>query len=286
MDGVVITESRPSEVLAALHSSAQAEHEYLFASRDAQPSDLILVAWIGAEAVGYIATTEETDDGLLVWEHVVVPDHRNQGLGERLLLEAVQRTTPEAVVQIDPLAELDLERVADYYRRLGFAVDPTPKGITGVADDVIRACRRRSSPQPEAQTPVRAIVTSKGAEVFTVGLDATVGSVIHKLNHNQVGAVVASSDGHRVEGIMSERDVLVGIDREGPSFLDRDVGSVMTTDVVTCTASDSIATVMDLMTVSQVGHIPVIESGRLTGIVNLGDIVSRRLRDLEEGHPT
>jgi CBS domain-containing protein/ribosomal protein S18 acetylase RimI-like enzyme len=279
--GVIITESRPSDVLAALHSSAQAEHEYLFASRDAQPDDLILVAWIDEEAVGYIATTDEPGGAMLVWEHVVVPAHRSQGLGERLLLEAVQRTKPDRAVQMDPLAELDVDRLIDYYRRLGFAWDATRHGLFATAGDVVRAVRRRTSTEPEAKTTVAAIIDTKDPGVITVPLDATVATVIAKLNEHAIGAIVASSGGGRVEGIVSERDVLRGIGAEGPSFLDRTVGSVVTTDVVTCTADDSIATVMDLMTASRVRHIPIVDAGALAGIVSIGDVVLHRLREVE-----
>jgi CBS domain-containing protein/GNAT superfamily N-acetyltransferase len=281
VDDVIITESRPSEILAALHQSAEAEREYLFAARDAEPGDLILVAWIGSEAVGYIAASDERENGLLIWEHVVVPAHRNRGLGERLLVEAVRRAVPGAVVQIDPLSELDLERVVDYYRRLGFNRDSAQGGIWATAIDVIRACRRRRSPESEAQTPVRAIVESKLPGVVTIDPSATIREAVSVLNEHRIGAVVASSDGSRVEGILSERDLLVGIDTEGARFLDRRVGEVITTDVVTCTSGDSIATVMDLMTACRVRHIPVTDTGRLRGIVSLGDVVLHRLREVE-----
>lgn len=278
---VIITESRPTDVLAALHSSAQAEHEYLFASRDAEPDDLILVAWIDDQAVGYIATTSEGPDTLLVWEHVVVPAHRGEGMGERLLLEAALRTQADASVQIDPLAELDVDRLVDYYRRLGFAWDDARHGLFARAGDVARAVRRRASPEPEAQTPVAAIVEAKQEGVVTVAPDAPVSDVLTQLNQHAIGAVVASTDGSRVEGILSERDILRGIGTEGPDFLHRTVSSVVTIDVVTCTSRDSIATVMDQMMASKVRHIPVVDAGALAGIISLGDIVLHRLRELE-----
>ncbi|MCP4224980.1 MAG: hypothetical protein GY773_16705 [Actinomycetia bacterium] len=62
----VVTESRPSDVLASLHESAHAEREYLFAARDPNPSDLVLVAWHDSAAVGYIAVTDEREAGLLI----------------------------------------------------------------------------------------------------------------------------------------------------------------------------------------------------------------------------
>ena len=113
MPGITITESRPNEVLAALHASAEAEREYLFAAREAQPDDLILVAWLDEQAVGYIATSDEQGEGLLVWEHVVVPDHRGEGIGQRLLVEAARRTQPGTVVVIDGYRAKDGSRRAN-----------------------------------------------------------------------------------------------------------------------------------------------------------------------------
>lgn len=287
MDEFIITESRPSEVLAALHESADAEREYLFAARDVEPDDLVLVAWVDDEAVGYIAVTDEREDGLLVWEHLVVPAHRNRGLGERLLLEAMRRAVPAAAVQIDPLAELDLDRVVDYYRRLGFE-RPTADGPIGArVVDVIRAIGRLRDTDGvgsggEAGT-VGAIAGGRNSPVVTIHPDATVRAAVALLNRHRIGAVVASRDGARVEGILSERDVLIGIDREETAFLDRRVDEVTTHDVVTCTATESITTVMDLMTACRVRHIPITETGRLTGIVSLGDVVLHQLRSSEGG---
>ncbi|MGF1598658.1 MAG: GNAT family N-acetyltransferase [Acidimicrobiales bacterium] len=278
MQDVIITESRPSDVLAALHESAEAEREYLFAARDAEPGDLILVAWVDNTAVGYIAATDEREDGLLVWEHLVVPAHRSRGLGERLLVEAVRRAVPGAVVQIDPLAELDLDRVVDYYQRLGFRRDSARGGIWATAVDVIRAARRTGA---DSDDTVGALTSDRDAGVVTIEPSATVRQAVAELNRHRIGALVASSDGARVEGILSERDILVGIDTEGAAFLDGKVGDVTTTDVVTCTSGDSIATVMDLMTTCRVRHLPIVETGRLTGIVSLGDIILHQLRRAE-----
>ena len=276
MPGITITESRPSEVLAALHASAEAEREYLFAAREAQPDDLILVAWRDDDAVGYIATSDERDEGLLVWEHVVVPDHRGQGVGQRLLVEAARRALPGAVIVIDPMAELDMERIADYYSRLGFT-RPSEGGLWATANDVIRATRRRQGAQGETATPVSVIVNSKAPGVVTVQPGDPIRHAVSLMSAQGVGAVVVSSDGGRVEGILSERDVLTGLDRLGPDVLDQPVSAVCTTDVVTATVHDSVADVMELMTNRRIRHLPVTSTGQLFGIVSVGDLVLHRL---------
>lgn len=282
---VIVTESRPSDVLASLHESAHAEREYLFAARDADPSDLVLVAWHDSAAVGYIATTEERDNGLLVWEHLVVPAHRGRGLGERLLLEAVRRTLPNATVQVDPLGELDIERVADYYRRLGFSHESDSGRIWATATEVIHAIDDRNV-KPEAYASIQMLLDRKAPGVVTIEPKTTVRDAISILNAQRIGAVVVSSDGSRVEGILSERDILLGIDDHGEGFLDELVDAVTTTDVLTCTGDDSITSAMESMTQLRIRHLPVTNTGRLVGIISVGDLVSFRLQALEALAPS
>ncbi|MFV0259955.1 MAG: GNAT family N-acetyltransferase [Acidimicrobiales bacterium] len=281
MDVITITESRPGEVLARLHQSASAEREYLFASRDARSDDLILVAWIGDEAVGYIATSDEPSGVLLIWEHVVVPDHRGHGIGERLLVEAVRRTPPGTLIEVDPMAELDQDRIADYYGRLGFERTASRSGLWATATDVMRVAARRHGRSLEIDTPISVIVDTKSPGVVTVRRDVLVAEAIALMDRHRIGALVLSSDGSRVEGILSERDIMRGLARDGAAFLGVTVDEAAVTDVVTCTTHDSVADVMERMTNRRIRHMPVTAVGSLVGIVSLGDVVSRRLRVLE-----
>jgi CBS domain-containing protein/GNAT superfamily N-acetyltransferase len=280
MDGITITESRPNDVLAALHQSAEAEREYLFAAREAQPDDLILVAWEGKQAVGYIATSDEREKGLLVWEHVVVPDYRNRGIGERLLVEAARRTMPGAIILVDPMGELDMERITDYYTRLGFT-HPSEEGLWATATDVLRASRVRRGESHESDTPISVILDGKAPGVVTITPQATVAEAVDAMNQHQIGAVVVSSDGGRVEGILSERDVLRGLASLGGDLLAQPVTAVCTTDVITSTDSDSLAELMELMTSRRIRHMPVVSTGHLVGIVSVGDLVLHRLYSIE-----
>lgn len=277
---LIITESRPSDVLAALHESADAEREYLFAARDPEPRDLILVAWQGDTAVGYIATTDNQQDGMLIWEHLVVPAHRSKGLGRRLLREAVRRTVPGAVVQVDPLGELDAQRLADYYGQYGFTYETADGRLWSTAAGVMRAVGPESSGL-EDKTPIQHLLDRKAPGVVTIAPDQPVRAALHTLNERRIGAVVISSDGSRVEGIISERDILLGIDDDSDGFLDRPVNEVTTPDVLTCTADDSIMSAMNSMTTLRIRHLPVTQTGTLAGIISIGDIVSYRLDAME-----
>ena len=280
MDSIAITESRPSEVLAALHESAATDHDYLFAARAADERDLVLVAWAGKEAVGYIAATDQREDGVSVWEHVVVPAYRHRGIGRLLLCELARRAVKGAVIDIDPLEFLDAERVADYYGRCGFAHESAGKRLWATASEILAVTNVYVEGDADGQ-PVKLLLRAKVPGVVTVPPTAPVRDAVDLLNQNRIGAVVVSRDGSRVEGILSERDVLVGVAEGGAAFLERQVGEVMTSDVVTCTATDGIIRVMSLMTRGRVRHVPVTDTGRLVGIVSLGDVVSHRLHELE-----
>lgn len=281
MTSLSITESRPTSTLASLHAAARAEREYLFTSRPAQPDDLILVAWFGAEPVGYLAASDEGPAGLLIWEHVVVPAHRSQGVGERLLEEAARRVRLDRMLVIDPLDELDRNSTAAYYRRLGFRRQPPALELAAPAGTVLRVLRRRLGIRPEAETPLSVVLGGKAAGVVVVDPTASVAAAISLMVDHGIGALVVSSDGRRVEGILSERDLLVALVRSGPDILDHQTASVCSSDVLTATLTDPVAEVMEAMTVRRARHVPVTDAGRLVGIVSVGDLVLHRLLELD-----
>lgn len=281
MSPVMITESRPTEILAALHESASAEREYLFAARDAEPEDLVLVAWEGdpeaPTAVGYIAAIDHREDGLAIWEHLVVPSHRTRGLGRRLLGDLARRALPGAVVVVDPLGDYDPDRVRDYYRDLGFTGTDSQGRIWATVTDVIRATPVTEPVGAEDSLTVATLLERKSRPVVSIEPGATVIGAIELLNRHRIGALVVSRDGKRIEGILSERDIMAGLGEQGAAFLDRTIDDVTTSDVVTCVADDTIATAMDAMTSRRVRHLPVTQTGQLAGIISLGDLVSFRL---------
>lgn len=128
---------------------------------------------------------------------------------------------------------------------------------------------------------VNEVLKHKGHEVATIRPDATVLEAVHALRQRRIGALVVSMDGVSVTGMLSERDVVIGLADAGPGFLDRPVAGVMTTDVVTCVPDDSLERLMSVMTRRRVRHLPVLEHGRLVGLVSIGDVVERRLHELE-----
>ena len=128
---------------------------------------------------------------------------------------------------------------------------------------------------------VKLILKDKGSAVETVRPDATIADVADRLRTKRIGVLVVSADGSSVDGIISERDVVTGLAEYGASLLDQRVDTLMTRDVRTCTGEDSVTSVMELMTDRRIRHVPVVEAGKLIGIVSIGDAVKNRLRELE-----
>lgn len=129
---------------------------------------------------------------------------------------------------------------------------------------------------------VAAILAHKGREVFTVDPYAAVGTATELLNRHGVGALVVSADGVTVSGMVSERDIVRCLAEVGHRVLTTPVASVMTDDVVTCTPADTTEQLMEIVTTRRIRHVPVLEEGRLAGLVSIGDIVAARVRELED----
>ena len=121
----------------------------------------------------------------------------------------------------------------------------------------------------------------KGADVATIQPGAAVTDVVGALAEHGVGALVVSSDGTTIEGIISERDVVRSLATNGTDALKMTVADVMTADVVTCDLAATTEQLMAEMTQRRFRHIPVVEDGKLAGIVSIGDVVNARVGELE-----
>ena len=128
---------------------------------------------------------------------------------------------------------------------------------------------------------VNAILRIKGRAVETVRPDATVMQVADRLDAHRIGALVVSADGTSVDGIVSERDIIRAIAREGAGILDRPVARIMIADVVTVTGDEDVSDVLEIMTDRRFRYLPVVEDGRLAGLVSIGDAVKHRIEEAE-----
>jgi CBS domain-containing protein len=130
---------------------------------------------------------------------------------------------------------------------------------------------------------IREILHRKGHEVVTIEPHRTLSEALRLLVNQGIGSLVVTEDGgdDAVQGILTERDILRLVDRD-PGVLVRDsVGAVMTRDVIVAEADDDVAYLMEVMTRNRIRHLPVMEEGRLVGMVSIGDVVNTLRRDVE-----
>ena len=128
---------------------------------------------------------------------------------------------------------------------------------------------------------IQELLRTKGFHVITVRPSATVLEVVELLKEYNLGAVVVSPDGREVAGIVTERDVVRRL-VDGTDFLTGPVSAIMTSEVRTCTAQDSVRFLMTTMTEQRIRHLPVVDdNGRLTGIVSIGDAVKAHITEIE-----
>ena len=128
---------------------------------------------------------------------------------------------------------------------------------------------------------VSEILNAKGSGVTTVRPNETIDALTHRLKLERIGSAVVSADGAHIDGIVSERDVVRGLAEHREALLAMPVSDLMTHSVATCTPDDSVKDVMRTMTQRRIRHLPVTKSGKLVGIVSIGDVVKNRLDDME-----
>jgi CBS domain-containing protein len=128
---------------------------------------------------------------------------------------------------------------------------------------------------------VASILKAKGTHVETTRRDTTLYTVVWDLKLKGIGAFVVSEDGTTILGLISERDIVRGLTEHGTQLLALPVSQVMISPAVTCTPEDSITAVMAQMTRHRVRHLPVVDRGKLCGIVSIGDVIKYRLDELQ-----
>ena len=128
---------------------------------------------------------------------------------------------------------------------------------------------------------VQAILTRKGSTVCTIEPRASVADAAKSLAYHGIGALVVVDAGGQTVGIISERDIVRALAERGAAALEDPVSRTMTREVETCTAGETVSTIMERMTVGKFRHMPVVEQGRVIGLVSIGDIVKYRLGEME-----
>ena len=128
---------------------------------------------------------------------------------------------------------------------------------------------------------VSSILAAKGGDVITIEPTATIAAAAALLTEKRIGALVIVGAGGRVAGILSERDIVHTLAKRGRQALDEPLSQAMTREVATCGPDDEITSLMERMTDGKFRHMPVIDGGKLAGIVSIGDIVKQRVDEME-----
>lgn len=127
---------------------------------------------------------------------------------------------------------------------------------------------------------VRSILNSKGHQVVSVEPDAKLSAAVKIMSEQRIGSVLVMN-GTRIEGILSERDIVCVLCERGAGVLGEPVSAVMTRKIISCRPSDSVAVLMEVMTSEKIRHLPVVENDRLVGLVSIGDVVKLRVQEYE-----
>ncbi|MBP2227768.1 CBS domain-containing protein [Azospirillum agricola] len=128
---------------------------------------------------------------------------------------------------------------------------------------------------------VAAVLKRKGHRIVSATPADTVGAIAQLLTEHRIGAVlVVEPDGHPA-GILSERDIVRAIARDGAAALSRPAADLMTRELITGQPTDTVADLMAVMTDRRVRHIPILEDGRIVGVISIGDVVKARIDDAE-----
>ena len=133
----------------------------------------------------------------------------------------------------------------------------------------------------ETTMNVAAILKSKGREVVTTGPNTALLDIAEMLGKRGIGCIVITGADGKVVGIVSERDIVREVGRAGSKVLNEPVASCMTKSVVTCREADTIEKLMAEMTAHRFRHMPVVERGKLCGLVSIGDVVRMRIAEAE-----
>ena len=129
---------------------------------------------------------------------------------------------------------------------------------------------------------IETVLSDKGSDVATVARDATLGEAVKQLAERRIGALVVLDERGAVAGIISERDLVQCLAVHGEAALSESVAKAMTRDVVTAARDTPILSALSIMTGKRIRHLPVVEDGRLAGIVSIGDLVKHRLQRIEQ----
>lgn len=125
------------------------------------------------------------------------------------------------------------------------------------------------------------ILKAKGNEIVTIGPGEPITAALALLAEKRIGALLVLDDHGKIAGILSERDLVRAMNKHRESIFKKRVGDLMTTRVVTCSPKDPVAAIMGMMTAQRFRHVPVVDDGKLVGLISIGDVVKSRIEEAE-----
>ncbi len=129
---------------------------------------------------------------------------------------------------------------------------------------------------------VKSILAEKGSDVFTIAPDRPLSDAVQTLAEHRIGAIVVTKGDGKIAGIISERDIVRALASGGSDLLSRPISFAMTSKVKVCHEGNTVHDVMELMTEGRFRHLPVERDGKLAGIISIGDVVKRRIQEVEK----
>ena len=125
------------------------------------------------------------------------------------------------------------------------------------------------------------ILKFKGTDIVSLTAGDPISTVLKLLAAKHIGAILVTKEGGAIAGILSERDIVTAMHDHGEGIFSKTVGDLMTTEVVTCSSKDPIAAIMGMMTAQRFRHVPVVDDGKLVGVISIGDVVKSRIEEAE-----
>ena len=125
------------------------------------------------------------------------------------------------------------------------------------------------------------ILKRKQPAVLWVSPVLSIGEVAERLRSADVGVMIVSNDGESLKGLISERDIAHGLAVHGAALLSLKVSDLMTRSVITCALEDSVADIERIMTMRRIRHIPVVDGGKVVGVVSIGDVLKSKISEIE-----
>ena len=129
---------------------------------------------------------------------------------------------------------------------------------------------------------VSEILDAKGHDVFSIDQDSPLTQAVSILSEENIGALVATGTGGTITGILSERDIVRQLGKEGISALNKPVHALMTATPFCCTPDDTVQDIMHQMTSKRIRHMPVMQNDKMVGMISIGDVVKRKIEESEQ----